>query len=209
MRPGRKVDSALCPALPPPATVTFAPMTVFSFRSRPGLPVVAALTLLLAGCSVFDRKPQPPCPRVSVLGEASTMTNFRAGPGRDITDVTMNASIDSFKGTCHYDFDKKLMTMQIGVGMTISRGPAARGRSDHFSYFVAIPAFFPKPQAKSVFDVAVKFPEGVNTLRYRDDGVEITIPIPNLDYLERYEVYLGFQLNPDQLAYNRSHRASR
>ncbi|MDP6804266.1 MAG: hypothetical protein QF902_02900 [Rhodospirillales bacterium] len=58
------------------------------------LPVLA---LVAGGCdsigSLFEDEAPPPCPRIAVVPDASTITKFRAGPGRDIIDILYEGNI--------------------------------------------------------------------------------------------------------------------
>jgi hypothetical protein len=174
---------------------------------RLSVTTIVLATLALSGCSVFNTEKQalPPCPRVSVLAEASKLTQFRAGVGRDVTDVEVQAQFASYSGSCEYNRDTRTMTISMQVGIDAQRGPAARGRDVDIAYFIAIPTFYPKPEAKAVFPVALKFPQDTDRVRYTDEKVEITIPIAKLADLAKYEVFVGLQLDSQQLDYNRQH----
>ena len=42
-----------------------------------------------------------------------------------------------------------------------------------FSYFVAIPEFYPKPAGQQIFTVKAKFPENRNSINITDEEVEV------------------------------------
>ncbi len=169
---------------------------------------LALVAAALSGCSSwFEKKQeQPPCPRVSILSDASRVTHFRPGPGRDLTDVVLQAEFGNYSGSCYYDFKTETMSLKMQVGIDVARGPAAEGRKDKLSYFIAIPAFYPKPEAKIVMPVEVEFPANTDKVRYTDNELEVTMPIKKLRDLAQYEVFLGFQMEPAEIEYNRSQR---
>ncbi len=70
--------------------------------------------------------------------------------------------------------------------------------------------FFPNAEGKKTLPVALDFPSDTNRLKITDDELEISIPMP-LDpkQLNKYEVFLGLQLSPEELAYNRQKRGQR
>ncbi len=181
--------------------------TIRRRAARAGM--AAVVLVLLCGCSWFgERKPpQPDCPRVAVLSDAATLTRFRPGPGRDITDMVLSAQVADFNGTCHYDYDTQVLTVKLTVGLDLIRGPAAQGRAADIGYFVAIPAYYPKPQAKRVWPLKLQFPNGADRMHYEDEGVDIVIPIKNVkvDY-PKIEIFIGLQLNQEELDYNRTHK---
>ena len=125
-------------------------MTVFFRSGRLRVAIVAATALLslgLGGCSTLEKKQPPPCPEVNVLADAAKYTEFRPGPGRDITDQVLQGEITGYKGGCTYDKDTKLLTVALQVQMTFTKGPAASADQMRSQYFVAVPAFYPKPAA--------------------------------------------------------------
>ena len=166
---------------------------------------LAAVLPAVAGCSWIDKKKeQPPCPRVSVLADSARMVRFKPGPGRDISDVELSANFSDFKGSCLYDWDKKVMSVNLQIVIDAQRGPAAQGRKSELSYFVAIPAFFPSDKAKVVMPVSLEFPDTTDRVRYGDKEVSLNIPIPRIKELAAYEVFIGLQLTEDQVEYNRN-----
>lgn len=164
--------------------------------------------LPLAACGT-DAKDLPPCPRVSVLADAAKMTRFKPGDGRDLTDVVLRAEFLSYRGSCTYDAEKKVAKLSLQVGIGIERGPAAAGRQQTLSYFVAIPAFYPDPKGRSEMPVVIDFPEKSDRVRYTDEEIEVAIPVANLKDLPKYEVFLGLQLDHAALEYNRRHGDTR
>ncbi len=168
-------------------------------------PVAAALLpLALASCSVFQKTEIPPCPPVYILGDASTLTKFRPGPGRDLTDVEFEAEITGYQGGCKYD--SKGAEVDLQVTFTVKRGPGNPGDTADFSYFAAIPYFYPSAEAKAEFPVSVTFPSGTNYVKYTDGEVVLRIPVKDKDVIDNYDVYLGFQATPEELERNRQGR---
>lgn len=168
-------------------------------------PLAAALLpLALASCSVFQKKETPPCPPVFILGDASKLTKFRPGPGRDLTDVMYEAEIQGYTGGCTYDEKGAMIDLQ--VSFMVKRGPADTGHKADFSYFVAVPLYYPSPDAKAEFATTVTFPEGQNYVRYTDEEVVMRVPVKDKDVISKYEIYLGFQATPEELDRNRADR---
>jgi hypothetical protein len=165
-----------------------------------GLALAAGLAAGIAGCG-GDKKPvAPPCPNFLLLGNAGDITKFRPGQGRDITDVVFRAKIQNFRGSCAHT--KTGVEAEFFVDMSIERGPANTARAANLEYFVAIPKFHPKPAGKQTFPVSVRFGENQNQLIYRDE-ISIEIPLAKNETASDYDVYLGFQLSPEQLEFNR------
>ncbi len=171
----------------------------------PRFPVFLAAALALTSCSA--KKEPPPCPPIFILGDAKQVTKFLPGKGRDLTDVMGQAEIVGWTGSCSYKPREKeggfLISMDVQVAFDVKKGPANKGKTLDLSYFVAMPAFFPKPEAKSVLPVTITFPDGINTVHYVDEAVNLTVPVKEKELIDTYEIYLGFQTSADELLYNR------
>ncbi len=159
---------------------------------------------LLAGCEgVFQQPERRPCPPVRLEATTSELTRFRAGPGRDLTDVVVTAEITGYRGTCEYDDDDNTVRLDLQLGFRAALGPAAESRRQSFDYYVAIPRFLPDPAGKQVFTAELEFPDNVDRVRYSGEEVSVTVPLGQGDSALDYPVYLGFQLTPAQVDYNR------
>jgi hypothetical protein len=154
----------------------------------------------------------PACPQIGLLKDADRMTMFGDGPGRDISDVVFESEIKGFKGECEYvggapDYTEVVLNLRVSFDLLL--GPAARKRDQKFSYFIAIPDFFPRKDGKSGFSAAVKFPPRRNRLTFTDDPLEITIPLSESRRGPETKVVISFALSRDQLNFNRSNSKTR
>ena len=172
-----------------------------SFSARAfALTASTLVVLFVAGCS---NKPIPPCPNVRVDSATSTLTKFKDGPGRDVTDVEYQAEIVGYKGQCVHHEDS--VDVIFDVDFALAGGPAAKGGSAPLYYFVAIPQFFPQPVGKRIMDVDVKLPDKTSGVtRITESNVRVTIPLKKDQPAAGFDVYVGFQLDAAQLDYNRS-----
>jgi hypothetical protein len=166
-------------------------------------PALAAASLLaLAGCGAFQAEDKRKCPEIRFDAATSDLTRFRPGPGRDVTDITLTGEMAGYQGSCQYDDEGVTVEMYLSFSMAL--GPAATDRATDFQYFVAIPQYFPAPSAKSIYTARAEFPNNVNRVRYRDEEVAIRIPLDKDESAAGLEIYVGFQLTPDELRYNQS-----
>ena len=172
-------------------------------RQIPSLALLMAALATLGGCT--NQRTLPPCPNVFALAEARHVDRFREGLGRDLTDVDYSVRLDNWKGTCGYkprdeDWD---VNIDLEVSFTVTRGPANGSGAAEFEYFAAIPAFFPKEEGKETIPVSVKFPAGINTVHPISGPIYLTFPVRTDDVIDKYNVYLGVQVTPDELERNR------
>lgn len=163
--------------------------------------LVSVSAVLLSGCS---SKPAAACPRGVIPADAATITRFRDGPGRDLIDVVNEGEIQNILVQCKYD--KKVIDVDLQVAIAASRGPADRTGAADFEYFVAVVDPNEKILTKQPFKVHFAFTDNRNHLGMVDQLVP-KIPVPDPMKGPQYQIVVGFQLTPDELAWNRSQHA--
>jgi hypothetical protein len=164
----------------------------------PPLLIVAALVLL----SSCNRTP-PACPRATIIGDGSSVTKFREGPGRDLTDVVAEGQIVDVAVECGYDRSGVDVALQVAI--TATRGPADRSRNAEFAYFVAITDAQRNILAKEVFQVRFEFPPNQQRVGQVDE-IEPRIPLKDRAEGVSYQIVVGFQLTPEEIEWNRTQR---
>jgi hypothetical protein len=164
---------------------------------------VCTALLALSGCKIFVKDEPPPCPRVSVVEDASKLIRFRSG-SQDPKDIQMSAEISKYRGSCEWDRDEKTMHVTLNVGIDAFAGPAYVEAPYHIDYFVAIPAF-PGADGKKILPLKIDVPQDPKGTHITDGDVDLTFPVKDIKKLEAYEIFVGFQLTPAELDYNRKH----
>ncbi len=191
-----------------------------NFRRSRHLAAVGLVAMMLAGCEVgipdispFGKKAAlPACPTVRILPSAAEITSFRAGPGRDITDIEYEARMAGFQGDCEYNGDSPDWTsvdVVVKPAFEVGRGPAAASRTVALTYFVAISNFHPDPKGKSEFKLQVAFPENRNNVQVVDNEVRLNIPLSADLQGPDVDIFMGFALTREQLDYNRNRQRGR
>lgn len=166
-----------------------------------------ALLFVLVGvssCGIFGKDVVYPCPRVYILADAGNLVRYKPGPGRDITDIVFEGRIANFVGSCDYDEDKGV-DIDLVVQIELQRGPAATGAPVSFEYFVALPAFRPKPEGKRIMPVSGTFAPNQTRMAYQDT-VHMFIPLAKPEDGYDTEIVIGFQLTPEEIELNRQMR---
>ncbi|MGB0695808.1 MAG: hypothetical protein ACPGOY_09165 [Rhodospirillaceae bacterium] len=167
-------------------------------------PILSALLvpLILAACSTFSAEDNRKCPQIRIDRATASLVQFRPGPGKDITDIVMEGEVAGYGGECVYDDEGVEVTLSPQFGVFI--GPASVNRTASFSYFIAIPAFFPDPGAKQIFNASVTLPANISRGEFVGEQVTINIPLDPNRSAENMEIFLGFQLTAEQLQHNRT-----
>ncbi len=164
---------------------------------------VCTALLALSGCKIWVKDEPPPCPRVSVLEDASKLVRF-TGAGKTANDIEMTAEITKYRGSCFYDKDDKTMQVSLKVGINALPGPAFAQGPHQLDYFVAIPAFT-GADGKKIFPVKLDLSNDPKGTHVDDAEVSLTFPVKDVKKLEAYEIFVGFQLTPAELDFNRKH----
>ena len=164
---------------------------------------VCTALLALSGCKIWVKDEPPPCPRVSVLEDASKLVRF-TGAGQTANSIEMTAEITKYRGSCFYDKDEKTMEVRMRVGVDASAGPAFVEGPHSVDYFVAIPAF-EGADGKKIFPLKLDISGRSKGTHVDDDEVSLTFPVKDVKKLQAYEIFVGFQLTPAELDFNRKH----
>lgn len=160
-------------------------------------------TALLAGCggnSGGGPKFAPACPRPAILSDANDLQRFR-GNGRDFLDTALQGRITSVNGSCSADGSQAVVAT-INVGVELTRGPAAVGRTADVSFFVAV-SQGDRVLDKQVYTIQAEFPENTDRVRLTGDSVDLRLPVNKTMKADTYQVTAGFQLSPAELEANR------
>ncbi len=169
-------------------------------RARP----VAILVLVAAALSACagPELPQfaPACPQTGILRDGADLTSFRAD-GTDLTDMVTDGRITGLSGKCSLDDLTHLRTV-LSVNLDLTRGPAAQGRDAAVTYFVSV------SKGDTILDkrdytVGASFPRNSDHLRLTGDQIDLVLPVDDKTKGGAYQVLVGFQLTPEQLAFNR------
>jgi hypothetical protein len=179
-------------------------MTRFSRGGRT-VGLAALMVFVLAACSQGIERPPPPCPDIVVVKDAADITLFKDGPGRDLTDVVLEAQIVRFGGFCETDIDEDTNTGEVTVDLQVlfraTRGPASTSREASLRYFIAISDRNDAILARAEFDSDIAFEGNRNRVAYLEELTQ-KIPLKAGELGDAYRVYVGFQLSDEALQYN-------
>ena len=161
--------------------------------------------LVAAGCATNVAEQQA-CPVALVVQPASEVTQFLPGPGRDLTDVVLEAKLSGVDGFCEFDLEQDGsgdVAVEMQVVFEAARGPANETRSGEFTYFVALVDKDKNVLRKPLFDAALEFPANASRIRFADD-ITVDFQLQQGEPAVDYEIWVGFQLTEDEVEYNQS-----
>ena len=182
--------------------------------------MIGLAALSLAACEIAvpnlnpfaDNVPPPPCTPVSILADAATQTHFKDGQGRDLLDVEYEADITAIQSLCEYDLEDDgsgILTVQTKPIIEIKRGPANASGTAQMTYFVALTTADRQPMSREDFPVRVTFPGNMTTVTWTDsEPVTLTIPLKSGQTGPDFHIFIGLQINADELQFNRKKNAN-
>ncbi len=183
-------------------------MTIKSMSIKAvGLVIISALALsacqsakeVLAVGKAAEKNPGP-CPVAYALYEASRSVEFH-GPEK-YKNVGFTGEINKVRSLCRYYGDKPIVA-DLTMDMAFGRGPAAQGRTHTYKYFVAVTRKNIEVINKKYFPITITFPPGVDTVEVSENVGEIIIPRATENTSgANFEIIVGFDLTPDQIAFN-------
>jgi len=166
------------------------------------LTAAAALAAVLAtgGCAIINEGSPKTCPATAILDDAGELVRFAPATAKGPGDVVFSARMKYISGVC--DVSEKEVVMELDTWMETSRGPSNESGQIKFAYFVAILGKDKTVLTRVKFPMIAKF-QGRETKLDFGDAVTVTIPRKQGDTPKDYVVYLGYEMTPDELAYNR------
>lgn len=167
----------------------------------------ASAAVALGGCSTsisdvsfFSSEP-PPCPSSGTLVDAATITEFARARSTADSNIRYKAEITRSAFDCSVSGNKVAGT--VGIVGEVSLGRRGRAGDITLPLFVAVTIRDAEVVTKRFEVVDVTIPKGEKRANFEKI-------IPDFDFNIRpgrktvdYELLVGFNLSPEQVAYNR------
>ncbi|VAW11067.1 hypothetical protein MNBD_ALPHA09-1463 [hydrothermal vent metagenome] len=163
--------------------------------------------LAVSGCStsfsdidIFSSEP-PPCPSAGTLVDAATITEFAKARSTADSNIRYRAEITRSAYDCSVSGNS--VTGTVGIVGEVSLGRRGRAGDITLPLFIAVTIRDAEVVTKRFEVVDVTIPRGQKRASFEKI-------IPNFDFDIRsgrktvdYELLIGFNLSPEQVAYNR------
>ncbi len=151
-----------------------------------------------------------PCPKVELVDDLSSLSDF-SDPKKQVKEnLISRVDLRSAESTCKLSSKSAVVDLKLIFNGTLGKkGRKKSSDKPFFSYpfFVAVTAPNGKIMAKEIFAASITYNANENKHTYFEKLRQI-IPIKSKDMARHYKVLIGFQVTPDQLAYNRKHMVS-
>jgi hypothetical protein len=168
------------------------------------LAALGSAAILLAACSGSSETARMTCPKVIAAPGAETIVVF-AGSGHAEKDVMAGGKIRSVGGACTPE--KVGMKIDTEISFEAQRVNNEVISATTFPYFVALVDPDQHILREDGFQLEVKFIPGEPYRRMPAERITVHVPVKDKSAGAAYTVVVGFQLTPDQLAFNRAAKA--
>ena len=143
-----------------------------------------------------------PCPYVKVLYDAGRFVDFKDGKEAS-SNVGFTGEIQGISAGCAYKGSEPIH-IAMEVLFALGRGPQATESRKTYRYWVAVTDRNREVLAKEYFDLPVTFAAGQDRVMITETLQGITIPRAEQKVSgANFEVLIGFDVTPEQAAFNR------
>jgi hypothetical protein len=172
-------------------------------RATPAVTVIALAGLALAACGSSSTPAQVTCPHIMPAPGADTIAFFGPG-GSAAKDVVVAGKITNVDVSCLRE--KVGLAVNADIEFYATRaGPNIKDAT--FPYFVALIDPQQKVLVEDAFKAPFPFLPGESYRFLPHEKVTVHLPVRNQGSGSAYTVVVGFQLTPDQIAFNRAARS--
>jgi hypothetical protein len=147
----------------------------------------------------------PVCPSTAVLSDAVTVTKLR--PGAPATppnpqNVVLSAEMSQAQLECDYNAERNSLTIDLEFAIRATRGAAAMGPDPELDYFVAVVDAEGNLLTKNILKSRPELSGQMQEV-YTETVSNFVFPLAMDKRPVDYQILTGFQLTPQELAYNR------
>lgn len=163
----------------------------------------AVLALALAGCGGRSAKEVTAadyCPTPLSVQDASHLTRFKDGPGRDPRDIVFEADIGNASVAC--SLAKNQLQVDLTLRVAAAAGPAVMPGETRVPYFVRVlgpsGSVVQGQDFIATYRLSATSPRGASA-----EELTLRLPFSKLADLGGYRVVFGLKPTPEELDYNR------
>ena len=164
------------------------------------LHLLAVPTLLLAlmGCS----QRIVVCPVPAILADTSSVTVMRPGTAPDLANELFTVTLTNVEADCVYNQTSAVVRASMDISFHATRAPSRDAATYSVPYFVVVHENA-KIFAKRAYTLRFTFAPGAATADIKQAPEDTSIKISNGKLPWNYQLLAGFQLTPEQIAYNK------
>ena len=163
-------------------------------------PAALALALTLGSCGGGPAPPSFVCPPPLTVQDASRITHFRDGPGRDPRDIAYEAALVNAGSVCQ--LGKKSIDVTVAMIISVAAGPAVTAGQTSVPYFVRVLDGSGRVVQGQDFTADFRL-SSANPRGESREELSLSLQFNELNDLTGYRIAVGLKPSPEELNYNR------
>lgn len=151
-------------------------------------------------------KSDNPCPRVRIVDELSSLSEFASPSNTSESNLISRVNLQQVESTCSFQKDQVSVDLKMAFESRLGEKAKVHATDQPFfsyPFFVAVTDPRGIIMAKEVFSASMTYLKGEQSHVYYENMRQL-IPLEREENAKRHQILLGFQLNPAQLQYNRA-----
>ena len=176
--------------------------------------LISTALFVESGCASLDKVKEVfsdpiilACPDTRILADASEITRYADGDGRDLTDVIFEGKIKSMRLECTTKIDKKthigIMEVEVRLIISATRGPADQSQRAIYPYFIVITDLNKKIIYREELNIGISFSDNRSKFSFTTNPITLELPLRLELTGDNYLIYSGFILTHKQLEHHR------
>ena len=162
---------------------------------------IAAL-LFLASCAGDKVETSSfQCPQAGIIAKAGSLPVFEGTPkAPQVDDIKVLGTVDNFRGACR-PAENGIVHFKLEVDFKVMKTELAGDlKSIRLPYFVAVLAPDESILQKQSLWTKIDFDKKAQSTSL--EQIDLDIPVSDTSQTGRYKIAIGFELTPQQAAYN-------
>ena len=170
-------------------------------RALIGIMGAACLMLACSSSEVTTTNPRLICPEILIPKHTDIMVRFHPQAlGQDLTDIDFQAGVGYLSGTC--TIEEQFITMNFPILLEARKGPANTTNFAEVTLFAAVMTPDKRRLTQTALPYRLLF-QGNNPNATIDDPITIEIPKRPDQTGRDFVVYIGLEMNREEINYNR------
>ena len=149
----------------------------------------------------FSKDEVIPCPNAMILADAVSLNEFSSYASPDESDLIHKARIETITYECSYE-DLQVKG-NLYISGSVALGPKGASGSKNLPIFVALVKNNTDVTNRKFINIKADMPEGGTLLRFNHVVKDFEFYVDSVEDISLYEILTGFNLNSEQLGYNR------
>ena len=166
--------------------------------------LLAAFIMTACVSDIFEESAIVNSPETRVLDSGAKLLRYKEGPGRDITDIILEAELTQVAGEC--EVNEENVEVGLILSLQASKGPALESNAAKIDLIMAVTDQDQQFMEKQKMDIQLDFSGNRSTIGYQE-RFYIDIPLKEGQKSDDFKIYITFLLSEEELNFNKKSNA--